>query len=895
MKRKLIMLAISLLTFVLLFAFVGCEEPEQPDNKHIHSFSQEWTYDAENHWHECTAQDGGKSEIAPHNWDNGKVATEATETTEGTMVYTCTVCGQTRQEILHAYGNFIEEIAPTCTSNGVLAHYHCQVCGKNFDASYNEITDLSIPSIGHHYVEQSVTSPTTISEGTATYVCSYEKCDSTISKKILMLPTLTLTDNLVTWNAIDNADGYIVCTDSSEEDVGRVTAYSLSALVGNIVAIRAYPAEANKDYVDMESFKSKITLRTTGANTQALLNGDMELPVEEYVVANNNGWGQYPYGNWSQAPYYIVNDGGNMCGKIVASTWYPGSTKLQKDLSNNICKAGSYRLSFDVKLSYAAKNNFVNDKQGQRYGHLDVGLWTGLETYISLDSTRNNILNANCDTWTNFTFDFTLSSDCGNFIHLCVTYWPEVALTDNYVFIDNIMVQKVVDGQPLAENIDKIPGGDFEKWATSADSLKVDSWLANNTILVEGSASNSSLIKEEDGNTALKINCQSSQAVFNVAGNPSILGKSGLYEMTFRLKKGAGLITPNFSFEMWSWAKGSSEFALVDRKTVDITDSNDQAYTEYKVKFASKGMANCDQINICFRVGQTGNSSPNQDKYIIIDDISIYSLTAQENQTMNILMIGNSFMDDTIEYVYRIADNVNYDKELNLYGLFIGGCTIDTHWYNFENSLRVYDLRKWDYVNKKWETVKSVSIQQALNLHDKWDYISFQQASKDSGNASTFTHLKDLTDGIRSIVGNETEFGWLGTWAYTTAYGNYIADMVQYGMDQMTMYNAICTQIKRITEEENIYGFTKMVPSGTAVQNMRTAFDDKDISRDERHLSFGIGRCTSSMTFAAKVLGIDISQVTYRTSSMTAEQLSQVIEAVNNALANPYSVTSLTK
>ena len=197
-----------------------------------------------------------------------------------------------------------------------------------------------------------------------------------------MLPTLTLTDNLVTWNAIDNADGYIVCTDSGEEDVGKVTAYSLSALVGNTVAIRAYPAEANKDYVVMESSKSKITLRTTGANAQALLNGDMELPVEEYVVANNNGWGQYPYGNWSQAPYYIVNDGGNMCGKIVASTWYPGCTKLQKDLSNNICKAGSYRLSFDVKLSYAAKNNFVSDNQGKRYGHLDVGLWTGLETYI---------------------------------------------------------------------------------------------------------------------------------------------------------------------------------------------------------------------------------------------------------------------------------------------------------------------------------------------------------------------------------------------------------------------------------------------------------------------------------------------------------------------------------
>lgn len=897
MKKTLIMLATGLMALVLLLAFSGCSDIEQPGKDHTHSFSEDWTYDAENHWHECTAKDGGKSGIAPHSWDNGRVTAEATETTEGTKVYTCTVCGCTREETLHAYGNFIEEIPATCSDDGVLAHYHCHVCGKDFDASYNEMTSLSIPAIGHDYRQQSVTPPSTSGEGTATYVCSRDNCDSTVNKKILMLPTMTLTESRITWNAIDNAAGYIIYTGSTKLDVGKTTAYQLSALtgMGDTIAIRAYPAETNEEYVDMESYKAEVTLRTTGANAQALLNGDFELPIEEYVVAAANDWGQYPYGNWSQGAYYIVKDGDNMCGKIVASTWYPGCTKLQKDLSNTICKAGEYRLSFDIKLSKTAKNNFATDENGRRYGHIDVGLWTGLETYISIDTTRNNLQIANCDTWTNFTFDFTLPSDCGNFIHLCVAYWPEVALTDNYVLIDNIVVQKMVDGQPVAGNLDTIPGGDFELWAASADSLKTDTWLANNTILIESSASNSSLITETDGNTALKINSQASQAVFNLAGNPSVLGKAGLYEMTFRLKKGTGLDAPDFSFEMWSWANGGTPFALVDKIAVDITRANDQTYTEYKIKFVSKGMADCDQVNICFRVEQASNQLPNQEKYIIIDDVSIYSLDTQATESMNILMIGNSFMDDTIEYVYRIANNVNYDKELNLYGLFIGGCDIDTHWNNFEKALRAYDLRKWDSANQKWTTVASVSIQQALNLHAKWDYVSFQQSSTGSGQASTFTHLKDLTDGVRAIVGDRTDFIWLGTWAYTTAYGTsaLVTDMAPYDMDQMTMYNAICAQVRRITEEENIYGFVKMVPSGTAVQNMRTAFDDKEISRDERHLSFGIGRFTSSMTFAAKVLGIDITQVTYRPSSVTAEQLQQVIEAVSSALETPYQVTSL--
>ena len=45
----------------------------------------------------------------------------------------------------HVYGDWIEERPVTQTEDGEKAHYHCDICGKNFDADHNEI-DIWIPS-----------------------------------------------------------------------------------------------------------------------------------------------------------------------------------------------------------------------------------------------------------------------------------------------------------------------------------------------------------------------------------------------------------------------------------------------------------------------------------------------------------------------------------------------------------------------------------------------------------------------------------------------------------------------------------------------------------------------------------------------------------------------------
>ena len=61
---------------------------------HTHSYDK-MNSDENEHWKECGC--GAKTEIEAHNWDNGVITKEATETEEGIKLYTCAVCGKTKE------------------------------------------------------------------------------------------------------------------------------------------------------------------------------------------------------------------------------------------------------------------------------------------------------------------------------------------------------------------------------------------------------------------------------------------------------------------------------------------------------------------------------------------------------------------------------------------------------------------------------------------------------------------------------------------------------------------------------------------------------------------------------------------------------------------------------
>ena len=94
-----------------------------------HSFSTDWTRDAEYHWHASTCGHDVVSGKAEHIWDEGVVVTAATHTTEGLMRYACTVCGRIKEEIIAASvdkHSFSEE-----WTNDAEYHWHASTCGHD--------------------------------------------------------------------------------------------------------------------------------------------------------------------------------------------------------------------------------------------------------------------------------------------------------------------------------------------------------------------------------------------------------------------------------------------------------------------------------------------------------------------------------------------------------------------------------------------------------------------------------------------------------------------------------------------------------------------------------------------------------------------------------------------
>lgn len=91
MKRKLILaFALAMMT-CLCFCLVACDE----GTTHEHTFSSDWTFDTDNHWHVSTCDDAAfVSDLAAHKWDKGSVLSVPTATSAGQTKYICTVCAK---------------------------------------------------------------------------------------------------------------------------------------------------------------------------------------------------------------------------------------------------------------------------------------------------------------------------------------------------------------------------------------------------------------------------------------------------------------------------------------------------------------------------------------------------------------------------------------------------------------------------------------------------------------------------------------------------------------------------------------------------------------------------------------------------------------------------------
>jgi len=195
---------------------------------------------------------------------------------------------------------------------------------------------------------------------------------------------------------------------------------------------------------------------------------------------------------------------------------------------------------------------------------------------------------------------------------------------------------------------------------------------------------------------------------------------------------------------------------------------------------------------------------------------------------LKILAIGNSFSSDATRYLHEIS--IAGKIPIKVVNLFIGGCSLETHYINMMNDNKDYLL---DFNGKS--TGFYVSIKEALKS-DEWDFVTMQQASHFSPDYNTYMpFLKHLSEYVKYHA-PQAEQVFHRTWAYENGSERLCVELGYKAHSDMFK------NIKAASEKAvNEVGIKRIIPSGDLIEKM-VLEGIQNIYLDTYHLSLGLGR-----------------------------------------------------
>lgn len=283
---------------------------------------------------------------------------------------------------------------------------------------------------------------------------------------------------------------------------------------------------------------------------------------------------------------------------------------------------------------------------------------------------------------------------------------------------------------------------------------------------------------------------------------------------------------------------------------------------------------------------------------VIVDDKIVATPVAEkqgweDDGSLKILTIGNSYSDDLTEYAYNVAKSAGIEN-VEVANLRANSCSLATHLSNAQNDNGYYMFRYWgdgadrwtDYGS--WNSNGTKKISEAVTQAD-WDYIIFQQVSTSSTDANSYDDLNYLIDEVQKL--NATaKYGWHMTWSTQS--------------DSDAMYEGIVSAVQSKIETND--KIDVIIPTGTTIQNARTTsvVDPVSFMRSagNNHLNYGLGRYAAALTLIKKLTGLSIDDVSYvptadtegHTFDYKTYEIGIAIDAVNKAIEKPFEVTDIT-
>lgn len=238
---------------------------------------------------------------------------------------------------------------------------------------------------------------------------------------------------------------------------------------------------------------------------------------------------------------------------------------------------------------------------------------------------------------------------------------------------------------------------------------------------------------------------------------------------------------------------------------------------------------------------------------------------------MKILSIGNSFSQDAHKYLHRLA--AAEGVKLKTVNLYIGGCTLRTHYVNMLEGSDAYGFE----LNGQQSGIK-VSITEAL-ASDDWDVVTLQQASHKSFDKDSYTpYIEALAELVREYC-PKAKLMLQRTWAYEDG----SAKLAAVGYESA---EAMFADVKSAYDAAaELIGADGIIPAGDAMIAAVRGGIGK-IHRDTFHASLGAGRYLLALTWYGTLIGSDISENSFSEldEPITAGEREILIAAARTAL-----------
>ena len=277
----------------------------------------------------------------------------------------------------------------------------------------------------------------------------------------------------------------------------------------------------------------------------------------------------------------------------------------------------------------------------------------------------------------------------------------------------------------------------------------------------------------------------------------------------------------------------------------------------------------------------------------LVDD-NDYQFKVQLDKPLRVLVLGNSFSVDGLTYLDELVKAA--DINLHQYGIFNG----KINGGGFEEWIETYRKNtpfKFDRASGKLWMTDYGSLKDVLS--QDWDVIVLMQSSSKSYQWESFEpYVGTMIEILREHCTNpDMRLAYAIPWAHTEA-----------SAPKEINGNIACA--KRLVED---YGFDVIIPVGVAIQNARQTSLNNDtyLTRDNWHLSFGVGRYIAACTWFESLLtprtGLSIVGNTANHPLSSSERSGNGAVAVDEsnrlmcqkcayyAVVNPFEVSSITE